>query len=90
MNHTEFFIEKLNKSLLYRLSIGNHTVVSFNIPEIFKNYIRQYNLYITVILHDYTIISVQNCQDGKKRDLSWRFIFTIFRQGSVIVYQDKS
>lgn len=70
MNHTEFFIGKLNKSLLYCLSIGNHTVVSVNILEIFKNYIKQYKLCNTGILRNYTIISVQNCQDGEKRDLS--------------------
>ena len=70
MNHTEFFMEKLNKSLLYRLSIGSHTIVSINILEIFKNHIKQYKLYNTGILRNYTIISVENCQDGKKRDLS--------------------
>ena len=70
MNHIEFFIGKLNKSLLYSLSIGSHTIVSINILEIFKNRIKQYKLYNTGILRDYTIIVVQNCQDGEKRDLS--------------------
>ena len=70
MNHIKFFIEKLNKSLLYRLSIGNHTVVDFNIPEIFKNYIKQYKLYNAGILRNYTIIIIEKCQDGEKRDLS--------------------
>lgn len=70
MNHTEFFMEKLNKSLLYRLSIGSHTIVSINILEIFKNHIKQYKLYNTGILRNYTIISVQKCQDSEKRDLS--------------------
>lgn len=70
MNHIEFFIEKLNKSLLYSLSIGSHTIVSINTLEIFKNYIKQYKLYNTGILRNCTILNVQNCQDGEKRDLS--------------------
>lgn len=70
MSYTEFFMEKLNKSLLYRLSIGSHTVVSINILEIFKNLVLQYKLYNTGILRNCTIISVQKCQDDEKRDLS--------------------
>lgn len=60
----------MNKGLLYGLYIGNQDIVSANILEIFKNYIKQYKLCNTGILHNYTIISVQNCQDGEKRDLS--------------------
>ena len=70
MNHIGFFIEKLNKSLLYGLSIGSHTIVNIDILEIFKNYIKQYKLYNTDILRNCTILNVQNCQDGEKRDLS--------------------
>lgn len=70
MSYTGFFIEKLNKSLLYRLSIGSHTTVSINILEIFKNHIKQYKLYNTGILRNCTILNVQNCQDGEKSDLS--------------------
>ena len=90
MSYTEFFIEQLNKSLLYSLSIGSHKVVSINITENFKNRTLQHNLYNTNILHDYTIIGAKKCQDGEKRDLSWRFIFTFFQHYPLTVYQDKS
>lgn len=90
MNHIEFFIEKLNKSLFYSLSIGSHTIVSINTLKNFKNCTLQHNSYNTSILYDYTIISAKKCQDGEKRDLSWRFIFTFFQHYLLTVYQDKS
>ena len=85
-----FFTKKLNKGLLYSLYIGNQDIVSVNILEIFKNYIKQYKLYNTVILRNCTILNVQKCQDDEKRDLSWRFIFTFFQCYPLVVYQSKS
>ena len=90
MSYTEFFMEKLNKSLLYHLSIGSHTIVSINILEIFKNHIKQYKLYNTGILRNCTILNVQKCQDDRKRDLSWHFISAFFQYYPLTVYQDKS
>ena len=54
INYIEFFIEKLNKGLLYSLYIGNQDIVS----TIFKNCTIRYKLYNTGILYNYTVIVV--------------------------------